>query len=83
LIASSKLSVFEDAVEMLRPKEVEGDRVERAIQEIARAGMSYYVERSRSLASEKEGQLMHAIEHLELRRRMAARNIAPPLTTKR
>jgi hypothetical protein len=67
--------LFEDAIQMLRPKEVEFDRIEWAIQEIAREGMSYYVEGDRSLASEKEGQLMHAIEYLELRRQRGTRNV--------
>ena len=65
--------LFEDAAEKLRPKEVEFDHIEWAIQEIARAGMSYYVEDDKGLASKKEGQLMEAIEYLELRRRQTQR----------
>jgi hypothetical protein len=64
--------LFDDAVEMLRPEDLGGDGVDRAIQEIARAGMSYYVERRGQPVGKKRSQLEEAIAHLELRRKMLA-----------
>ena len=60
--------LFYNAVEMLRPKEAAGD-IESAMQEIARAGMSYYVEGGpRGVIGKKRDLLWQAIQHLELRR---------------
>jgi len=69
--------LFEDAVKMLRPEEAEGDKINGAIQMIADAGMSYYIENDRSAASRKQGRLMDAIRHLELRCEQDKRQITP------
>jgi hypothetical protein len=62
--------LFEEAVKKLRPEEVKGDSVDRAIQKIARAGMSYYIENA-PVAGKKHRQLMDAISYLEEARQHA------------
>jgi hypothetical protein len=59
--------LFDQAVMELRPK-AEGDGIDGAIQEIARAGMALYVERTgvQSVAGQKENQLLSALAHFDL-----------------
>ena len=67
--------LFEEAVLKLRHDPSDHDNISRAIQEVARAGMSLYVERTcgdgfgSARASKKETQLLDSIQALEVRRR--------------
>ena len=59
--------LFEDAVDGLRPRPQPSDRVERAIQEVARAGTSLYAEATNTngFQSKKSEALLHAIRWLD------------------